>query len=59
MNKKELKENEIRCAYCRKVIDKAAAIPRKIFYRGYSGGNKTFYYCCAEHGAYDQMSKEG
>lgn len=57
--KRELKDDEIRCSYCGKIIKKEDAVPHEIFYRGFSGGRKTLLYCSKQHGFYDQMGHEG
>ena len=53
------KEGQFCCRYCGKATDEGAKITSTIIARQYPGMRKSFDYCSARCGSYDQMAHEG
>ena len=53
------KEGQFCCRYCAKATDEGAKITSTIIARQYPGMRKSFDYCSARCGSYDQMAHEG
>ena len=53
------KEGQFCCRYCGKATDESAKITSTVIARQYPGMRKSFDYCSARCGSYDQMAHEG